>query len=172
MPTILFLTKFVGIYVVGNFLYGVYVTKYEPAPDPVTHWVTKQTAVVLSLGGWPSEIEDQKTRRTTNLIHDEKPILAVYEGCNGINVMIIFVAFLFAIGPYRQALVWFIPLGLSIIHLMNIIRITLLFFVAIYMRDQMYFVHKYFFTAILYIVVFILWVWWVKRYSLHKPVTA
>ena len=165
MPTILFLGKFLGIYLVGNFLYGLYVTAYEPSPDPVTHWVTNHTATVLTTCGWSSGVADNPGKPTTNLVFEEKNILAVYEGCNGINVMIIFVAFIIAFGPWSRRMLWFIPLGLVIIHIVNLVRITLLFWVAIYSKDYMYFMHKYFFTAILYVVVFVLWIWWVKRFT-------
>jgi exosortase family protein XrtF len=171
-PTIFFLLKFIVIYVVGNFLYGLYVTAYEPSPDPVTYWVTDQTAVVLTVCGWPTEAENQTNKATTELSHDGKRILAVYEGCNGLNVMIIFVAFLYAFGPITKNFFWFVPLGLLIIHLINLARITLLFWVSIYWADYMYFIHKYFFTAILYVVVFILWVWWVRRFVSQKAVNS
>jgi exosortase/archaeosortase family protein len=82
--------------------------------------------------------------------------------------MIIFVAFLVAFGPMRKALLWFIPVGLLIIHGINLARIALLFWVSLYMPDFMYFTHKYLFTAILYVVVFLLWIGWVKRFAL-KP---
>ena len=171
-PTILFLVKFVGIYLVGNFLYGLYVTAYKPGPDLATHWVSDQTAVVLTACGWPTEVEDRADRPTTRLNYDGKSILAVYEGCNGINVMIIFIAFVVAFGPLTKTVLWFIPVGLLIIHLMNLARITLLFWVSIYLEDLMYFTHKYFFTAILYVVVFVLWVWWVKKYAIKKEAEA
>ena len=171
-PTILFLVKFVGIYIVGNFLYGLYATAYEPSPDPATYWVTDQTAMVLTACGWPTESENQTKKATTELIHDGQRVLAVYEGCNGINVMIIFVAFLFAFGPIGKALLWFIPLGVLIIHLMNLARITLLFWVSLYWEHYMYFTHKYFFTAILYVVVFILWVWWVRKFASKEKATS
>lgn len=172
IPTILFLGKFLGIYMVGNVLYGVYVTEYEPLPDPVTHWVTDHTAVILTSCGWPTGVADDPARPTTNLVFEEKNILAVYEGCNGINVAIIFVAFVVAFGPWSRAMLWFIPVGLVIIHIMNLARITLLFWVSVYLKHYMYFMHKYFFTAILYMVVFVLWIWWVKKFTSNKLATV
>ena len=83
--------------------------------------------------------------------------------------MIIFLAFLFAFGPVNRALLWFAPAGLLILHAMNLARIVLLFWVSLYLPKFMYFTHKYFFTAILYVVVFVLWVWWVRRFSKAKP---
>ena len=171
-PTILFLVKFIGIYLVSNFLYGLYVTAYEPSPDPATHWVTDQTGAVLTFSGWDTASEEHRKKPTTYLKYNGKNILAVYEGCNGINVTIIFVAFLIAFGPISKSLLWFIPLGLLLIHLLNLARITLLFWVAIYAKDHMYFIHKYFFTAIIYVLVFSLWVACVRKFTVVKPAVS
>ena len=171
-PTIFFLVKFIGIYVVVNLLYGFYVTAYEPKPDPITSVVSYHTAIALKGCGWSTITEDNNTKPTTNLIFNGKSILAIYEGCNGVNVMIIFVAFLIAFGPISKAMWWFIPVGIGIIHGMNLARIALLFWVSLYLPDFMYFTHKYFFTAILYVVVFILWIWWVKRFTSAKRVSS
>jgi exosortase family protein XrtF len=168
-PTIVFLAKFLGMYVAANLLYGVYVTAFEPEPDPVTRWVTANTAMVLRGCNNDATILDKPRRPSIWIIYNDKKILSVYEGCNGINVMIIFVAFLLAFGPVGRTLTWFIPLGLLIIHLVNLARIGLLFWVSIYMPRYLYFTHKYFFTAILYVVVFVLWIWWVRRYATDKP---
>lgn len=167
-PTIFFLGKFLGLYLAGNLLYGLFVTHFSPKPDPATRWVSEQTGFVLTACGWPTDVYDHHRKATTLLRYDEREILAVYEGCNGLNTMIIFVAFLIAFGPVNKKLLWFIPLGLLIIHLANLLRITLLFFVAEYRPDAMYFVHKYVFTAILYLVIFVLWVWWVKKFAISK----
>lgn len=167
-PTILFLIKFVGLYLLGNVLYGAYVTAYDPRPDPVTHSVTAQVAEVLSTCGFSATIADRMTSPTTTLVYEERSVLSVYEGCNGLNAMIIFVAFVVAFGPLTKTVLWFIPTGLVIIHLLNLVRIGLLFFVSRYLPGAMYFTHKYFFTAFLYLVIFLLWVWWVKKFSARK----
>lgn len=171
-PTILFLAKFIGIFVVANLLYGLYVTAYSPKPDPITSWVSYHTAFALQGCGWQAVTQDSETRPTTQLIFEERSVLSIYEGCNGVNMMIIFVAFLIAFGPIGRTLWWFIPVGLVILHGMNLARIALLFWVSLYMPDVMYFTHKYFFTAILYVVIFVLWIWWVKKFSAVKRVTS
>ena len=167
-PTIFFLGKFLGLYIAGNLAYGLFVTAYEPRPDPATRTVSEQTGFVLTTCGWPVDVYDHHRKATSMLRYDDREVLAVYEGCNGLNTMIIFVAFIIAFGPINKKLWWFIPVGLLIIHLSNLLRITLLFFVAEYRPDFMYFIHKYVFTAILYLVIFLLWVWWVKRFAVSK----
>jgi exosortase/archaeosortase family protein len=86
--------------------------------------------------------------------------------------MIMFVGFILSFGPLTKTILWFLPAGLLIIHIANLLRIMFLFFVAIYMKEYLYFTHKYLFTAMLYVIVFGLWVWWVKKYSIRKRVNA
>jgi exosortase family protein XrtF len=165
-PTIIFLLKFVGLYLIGNILYGFYITSFEPRPDPLTHVIAVQTSIILNVCGYRVEVDDRENKPTTNISYFGHARLSIYEGCNGLNIIIIFLAFIFAFGPVTRTLLWFVPLGLSIIHFTNLCRITLLFLVSEYMPKAMYFMHKYFFTAILYVVIFALWIWWVKVYSL------
>ncbi len=55
---------------------------------------------------------------------------------------------------------------------MNLARISLLFWVALYLPDLVYFVHKYLFTAILFVIVFVLWIVWVRKFSQLKEVSS
>lgn len=167
-PTFLFLGRFLGFYLVGNLLYGLFITSYGNQPDPVTAWVTTQCADILSLAGWNSQPVHNAHRPTTSIILDGRAIVSVYEGCNGINVAIIFVSFLFAFGPYVRALGWFVPAGVLIIHLANLGRIILLFWVALSFPRFLYFAHKYLFTVVIYAVVFLMWLWWVWSFALRK----
>ena len=168
-PTIFFLLKFVGLYLVGNLAYGAYITAYYPLPDPVTHAVSVQIAQVLQALGWPVTADDDLYKATTLLTHEGEAVLAVYEGCNGVNIMIIFVAFLAAFGPYKKPMLWFLPLGLVTIHGMNLARIAGLFFVSRFLPDLSYFTHKYLFTAFLYVVIFALWWGWIRKFGNRQP---
>lgn len=162
-PVIFFLARFLSVYFIGNILYGICVSSFEPRVDPVTHAVTQQVSVLLDVIGWENTIADDKSSPTTIVYYQLHPIIAVYEGCNGINVIIIFVAFLFAFGPWVKEMVWFAILGIIIIHLSNLVRVSLLFFVSLHYPDFLYFVHKYLFTAIIYVIVFVLWIIWVRK---------
>jgi exosortase family protein XrtF len=172
LPTIIFLAKFLGIYLVASLLYGAYVTSYEPGPDPATRTVARQTSIALGVCGWNTSVHDNANKPTTEVALDHRGILSIYEGCNGINVMIIFLAFLLAFGPINRWLWWYVPVGLFILHVSNLLRITILFWVSLNEPNFMYFLHKYFFTAALYVVTFILWVIWVRMYMRTKVVKA
>ncbi|MBI3217905.1 MAG: exosortase family protein XrtF [Bacteroidetes bacterium] len=164
-PTIFFLLKFLGLYLSLNLLYGFYVTSFEPAPDPVTHIVSQHTARILSVLGWQSTATDYPQKPSVAIIHQAKTIVSVYEGCNSVNVMIVFLAFVFSFGQLRKSLLWFVPLGLTFLYAINIARIGLLFLVSLKLPHFLYFSHKYLFTAIIYLFVLLLWIYWIRLQS-------
>lgn len=168
-PTIFFLLKFIGLYFVANLLYGMYISSTAPGPDSVTNYVTTQTSQLLNGLGWNTSYYQDSIAPTTHIVRNNRNIISVYEGCNGINVMIIFVAFILAFGPLSKHIIWFLLLGLLVIHLSNLLRLMLLFMVSIEFPRYLYFTHKYVFTAVIYLIVFALWVWWVQVFRVsHK----
>jgi exosortase/archaeosortase family protein len=66
-------------------------------------------------------------------------------------------------------MIWFVPLGLAVIHVANLGRIVLLFLVSLYEPEYLYFTHKYLFTAFIYLFVFLLWILWVMKIAKPKP---
>jgi exosortase family protein XrtF len=162
-PSLFFLGKFLGIYILGNVLYGLYIASYQPSPDPLTREVTQQSSWCLNAAGELTTVRDHAERASIAIVRKDDVVISVFEGCNGLNVMIIFVAFVVAFGGPRNTMLWFIPLGLVIIHLVNLLRVGLLYVTALHFQSYFYYVHKYFFTAILYVIIFILWAIWVLR---------
>ena len=123
---------------------------------------------LLEAFGYETEVHDHPIKATTYIGWNGKGIVSVYEGCNGLNVAIVFLAFLLAFGPYEKKLVWYAVLGLLILHLSNLLRIVLLFVVSIQMPHFLYFTHKYLFTAFIYFFVFLLWLGWVAKLTKSK----
>lgn len=60
-------------------------------------------------------------------------------------------------------MLWFIPMGVVIIHVANLFRVSGLYLVAEYLQQYFYYVHKYAFTASIYLIVFVLWWWWIEK---------
>jgi len=166
IPALKFLGIFLGVYLIGNLLYGFYVEWHYPPADPVTQWVANQSAALLQFFTG-SEVSTLNTtaKPTVMLIENNKSVLRVYEGCNGLNVMVVFVAFIMAFGGVNKRGAWFTIIGCVVIHLANLGRVSLLFVVAKNYQSYFYFVHKYLFTAILYLIVFALWWLWVAKFK-------
>jgi exosortase/archaeosortase family protein len=93
----------------------------------------------------------------------------VNHGCSGLKQFLQWIVLMtFFPGPWKKKL-WFIPLGLIIIHLVNIFRISGLSVVVIYWPQHWHFIHDYVYRPFFYVVMFGLWVWWVEKFR-GKPV--
>ncbi len=159
---ILFLVIFIAVYVGLNTLYGVFIQFYLPATDPITIAVTGQVSLLLS---WIDPSISSSVNRTSNFVNvsnSQRIVLSVFEGCNGINVMIVFLAFLIAFRGSFKLTAKFMLVGIFSIYCLNLLRVAGLYFVELYFQQYMYFFHKYFFTGILYCLVFTLWYVWTK----------
>ena len=162
-PALIFLAKFLGIYLLLNLAYGFFIESYEPFPDPVTQYVSTSTCVVLNNLGYSTTIAPHPARPAVILRNYGNSVIAVYEGCNSMNVMIVFVAFMSAFGNFSKKKLWFIVAGLVAIFVLNLVRVTFLFWVAEAMPENLYFMHKYVFTIFIYAVVLMLWYLWIFR---------
>jgi exosortase family protein XrtF len=167
-PTIWFLVRFIGIYLLANLAYGMYVDSFEPKADPITHEVTEETASLLHFIHYDVTIRDHDSKATTSVSYRGHTIVSVYEGCNGINIFIVFIAFVLAFGPYHLKMLSFIPAGVIVLHAFNLLRIAGLFLITIHRQQWTYFVHKYLFTAFIYAIVFLLWLLWVSKFSKQR----
>lgn len=169
-----FLGSFLGLYILLNVGYGFWIKSYGMVADPATLWVTDQTSMLLNLLGERSAIQPKAASASISIIKNGDVIVNVYEGCNGINVMIIFLSFIIAFGGAVRKMIWFIPVGLLIIHLANLLRVGGLFLVAEYFETIFYYVHKYVFSASIYLIVLGLWWWWIEgvnRFSIQKALS-
>lgn len=162
-PSLIFLSKFLVVYLAGNIIYGIYVESFGERADDLTRWVGAQTSWLLNKNGYTTSLEQVAGMPKLALKNGKDVVLYVYEGCNGMNVMIVFVAFLVAFGgSFRRAMVFAFG-GILIIHLLNLLRVILLFNLAASGSVHFYYYHKYLFTASLYLAVFCLWAAWVMK---------
>lgn len=94
--------------------------------------------------------------------------LQVGAPCDGVVLFALFICFIVAFpGPWKKRL-WYIPLGLALIHLSNLIRIASLVLILFYSPESLAFNHDYTFTIFVYVVIFALWYGWVGK----APLTA
>ena len=167
-PALRFVAFFAGAYISGNLLYGGYVEFYKPRPDPVSILVTSQSAFLLTACTEPVQAIISEHEPIVLLANQQRTVLRVFEGCNGLNVMIVFVSFVIAFGGKTRQLLVFLLSGCALLHLVNLLRIMLLYQTALYRPLFFYYFHKYFFTAILYLVVFGLWFVWIERIQMKS----
>ncbi len=177
-PTILFLVKFFIIYFGFSILYGFYIKKFDTAEpsqvDGITHFISHNCTQTASLMGYePTIVLDDHHNRDyaeevtyDSIWMDGIYAISVEEGCNGINIMLLFIAFVVAFGGKLTSMLIFIPAGIVFIHLANIGRLMMLSLINVEFGGQSFhFFHKYLFTAIIYAAVFLLWYLWAVKFS-------
>ncbi|HEY0656732.1 MAG TPA: exosortase family protein XrtF [Chryseosolibacter sp.] len=167
-----FLAKYVVLYLALNSLYAWYVESYKPDADPITVAVTKHSAFVLSI--FDPAVGYHVVPGTANvpITRNAVTIIEVFEGCNSINVVIVFVSFIIAFRGPGKLLLQFFLIGVSLIYMMNLMRIIALYVVALKFPEALYFFHKFLFTGLLYAVVFALWYWWTIKVKKWKVETV
>ena len=91
--------------------------------------------------------------------------LLISPSCDGLNLMVLFAAFIGAFPGTIYSKFWFIPVGILIIDALNVLRIVILSLILLYKPSALSFNHSYTFTLIVYVVIFLLWIVWLKKYS-------
>lgn len=95
--------------------------------------------------------------------------VGVHPGCSSLKQSLEWIVLMtFFPGPWKHK-VWFIPLGLVVIHVVNILRISGLSILLIYYPEHWKFTHDYIWRPFFYVVMFLLWVWWVEKFRSRKP---
>ena len=164
-PAILFLLRFLGIYVIGNVIYGLWIVSYGDLADPFTNLVSLNTAWFLNQIGFDVSTSLSDFSPGISLFNDGYIVVDVIEGCNAINVSILFIAFIFAYKSSFTRTLMFSLIGIIAIYIFNIVRVSGLFIIAKYYPENLLFTHRFLFTGVIYAFVFGLWYLWVIKYS-------
>jgi len=136
-------------------------------------WLTDQvvngTKIGLSLIGYESAqgLVDESNPDSSRYIYIEnQPVVLVADECNGFELMALFIGFLLAFpGPWKWKAL-FIPIGSIIIFLVNVIREVVLALNYKYFQETFDFNHKYTYVLIVYLVIFMIWRFWMNRFSI------
>ncbi len=163
--------KVTSFFVFGGLAYLLWVFIYRVYIDPHTLFDEKVISSVARSGGFVLELIGYETQVRTDDV--DMQILGIQGGdpiwigvpCNGVTLMALFTIFItFFPGPTKTKL-WFIPLGILIIHVSNILRVSALALVNRYYPQYLDFNHTYTFTFTVYSIIFILWLVWANKYS-------
>lgn len=161
-PAIRFLLIFTGSYLVLNLLYGLYIESQYPLPDALTTSVSKQVGAITNFLGRSTEVSIHPVKPTLSLKEGDDTVVNVYEGCNGVNVSIVFLSFIVAFGGRIRQMSWFLPVALMLIHGVNLARLLVLYFLSVSGSRYFHYFHKYLFTAFIFAFVFLLWWAWIR----------
>jgi len=134
----------------------------------MTHLVAKQSESLLNAFGYNAQVLPHPTEPSMKLIINDFYLARVIEGCNSISVIILFLSFIVAFASKFKTTLFYILSGSVLIYSVNLIRIVLLTIGLYHYPHQKAIFHTVIFPAIIYGLVFLLWIFWVNRFSKLK----
>jgi exosortase family protein XrtF len=164
----LFLAKFFGTYTLLSILYQWYISSFGTRLDTVSEFFLKVVSQVFSWVLPQITYQLQCCAPVGEVLYQGVPIVLIIEGCNALSIGILFTAFLVAFKAPLRHYYWFLPAGLLVLAVANIIRIVLLGLIYVYYPHFTDAAHDYLFPAIIYGTVFLLWVVWVKFFATNE----
>lgn len=166
-----FLVIFLGTYLVLSALYAYYLKVSVSGgfyPDYITNLVARQSAALLEAFGYNAVLEVDTVRKGVLIIIDNYYAVNIVEGCNAASVIILFVSFIISFAEKFKKTFLFLLAGAVLIYIVNIIRIALLTIALYKYPEYQEELHSVVFPAVIYGMVFILWIVWVKTLN-AKP---
>ncbi|TXE16564.1 exosortase family protein XrtF [Psychroserpens burtonensis] len=166
-----FILTFLMVYVVLTIGYKLYLDFSNGSrfyPDYFTNLVAKQSESLINTLGYDAKVVAHPDEPSMKLLVNSKFVARVVEGCNSISVIILFVSFIIAFaGKFKPTFVYILT-GSTLIYIVNLMRIAILS-IGLYnypwRKDVL---HTVIFPMIIYGMVFVLWMFWVNRFSKNR----
>ena len=157
------LLRFLGIWLVLFLMYQLFLNQYKGDIDAITRFVSDQSAFLLNKTGFETTTKDFPYYETIMFYIKEKPATRMVEGCNAVSVMIMFLAFVFAF--YKGVKTFYFAFaGIVLLYILNLFRIYVLNVIVVDFPALTKPAHDYFFPAIIYGGVVVLWLIWINKF--------
>ncbi|MCB4807796.1 exosortase family protein XrtF [Tamlana sp. 62-3] len=163
-----FIVTFLVVYAVLSFAYKFYLQFSDGSkfyPDYITNLVSKQTQTILNDLGYATIMQPHPQEPSMKLIFKGKYLARIVEGCNSVSVIILFMSFITAFsGSFKNTFLYTL-FGSVLIYIANLLRIVVLSIGLYKYPEHEHVLHTVIFPAIIYGMLFLLWVFWVNRFS-------
>lgn len=156
------------MYVVLSFGYKLYLQFSDGSqyyPDYMTHLVAKQSEAILDSFGYDAQVLPHPNEPSMKMVLNGNYLARVIEGCNSVSVIILFVSFIVAFSGKFKTTLFYMLSGSVLIYSVNLMRIVLLTLGLYHYPKYEDVLHTVIFPAIIYGIVFLLWIFWVNRFS-------
>lgn len=166
-----FVVLFMGSYLVMSLIYGRYLDWSEGgafSPDYITELVSLQTMALLDTIGYNAQIIPDQALPSMNLYLEGIYLVRIIEGCNAISVIILFASFVVAFAQKWKKTLIFLLAGSVLIYSVNVIRIAVLSIALLHYPEQEHLLHGVVFPAMIYGMVFLLWMVWIRSLQPKK----
>ncbi|MFD0989121.1 exosortase family protein XrtF [Mariniflexile jejuense] len=170
-----FIATFLLVYITLSVAYKFYLQFSDGSkfyPDFMTHLVGIQSKTLLDAFGYNAQMVPHPNEPSLKVIINGNYVARVIEGCNSVSVIILFVSFIMAFAAQTKTTFFYMLSGSVLIYTVNLLRIVLLSMLLYHYPKQKAILHSVVFPAIIYGMVFLLWIFWVNRFSKIKKTDA
>jgi exosortase family protein XrtF len=170
-PVVRFILLFLGSYVVLSSCYAFYLNMSQGGnyyPDYITHLVANQCSAFI--GSFENAVvEPHAAEPSMKLLVNGKFVARIIEGCNSISIIILFTSFVIAFAQKFKKTLLFLLAGAVLIYTVNILRIVFLAYALYHYPEYEKILHSVVFPGIIYGMVFLLWMLWVRTLKESNP---
>ncbi|MCR8668889.1 exosortase family protein XrtF [Aestuariibaculum sp. M13] len=170
-----FILTFLSVYLMLSLGYKFYLQFSDGSlyyPDYITHLVAVQCQDLLQVLGCQVDMIPHPNEPSIKVLLNGSYISRIIEGCNAFSVIILFVSFIAAFASDFKTTSIYMLLGSVLIYVVNLIRIVIINLGLYYYPEYEAVLHEVIFPVIIYGMMFLLWVFWVNRFSKIKRVNA
>ena len=158
----IFIAKAFIAYLIWFVVYEQWLTKVGRLDNFIIDGLISLSAILLELFNYPYFIYDH----VVGIDGSHGVFIGV--PCNGLDLLALFAGFIIVFKGNWKNKIWYIPLGMMVIYFLNVLRIFALILIENSHPEALEFNHKYTFTIFLYVIVFLGWLIWVKKFSNSK----
>jgi exosortase family protein XrtF len=162
-----FLLLFLGLYAAWKMLYDWVIHPRAVLDTLVINDTSLWSVWLLELLGYETFQGNHETIRTIGVQGTHG--LWIGDPCNGLTLFALFSLFIIAYPGRWLHKLWYIPVGITLIHILNIIRITALCIITLKSPETLEFNHTYLFQILMYAFIFLLWFIWIRKFSPALP---
>jgi exosortase H (IPTLxxWG-CTERM-specific) len=127
--------------------------------DPYTTFVAHEAAVVLKALGEQVRVHGQ-------VLSSPRFAVTIYNGCNGLEAILVFVAGVLAFpAPWRARLLG-VVVGFVAVQVLNVVRVVSLYYVGVWRPDWFTTAHVLVWQTVVILFAVVLWLFWVQRHAL------
>ena len=156
------------VYVLLSVVYKLYLQYSDGSkfyPDYMTNLVSLQSETLLNSFGYKTQVLPHSDEPSMKLILNGEYLGRIIEGCNAVSVIILFVSFIVAFSGKLKTTFFYILSGSVLIYTVNLLRIVVLTVGLYHYPEYADVLHNVIFPGIIYGMVFLLWIFWVNRFS-------
>jgi exosortase family protein XrtF len=178
-----FILRALAILISWKILYLVFLLPTRVLDKPLSHSVANGTAWLLNK--YTNSTAYYAKSETGTIITDNGPVISPLEDvyfnqrnvvsiedpCNALELFVLYAGFIICMPASLWRKIFFIVGGILLIHIINVIRCAVVAYTIIYNPKYADFAHHYVFTFIVYALIIVLWLIFVKKLKIAHAET-